>query len=135
MKPWIPFALSVTLLTACQSPSEPVDDSTWSETTPSITIPALQREGVTWSHLVDDASRQQLRKTMNRAGLSEASQQFFWDDVDRSLDYIDPSRRSVRRRTMRRRTRCLHRLQLPHYRIRSNARRVRHSDERRSALA
>ncbi|HEY4567261.1 MAG TPA: DUF4300 family protein, partial [Savagea sp.] len=91
MKPWIPFALSMTLLTACQSPSEPVDDSSWSETTPSITIPALQREGVTWSHLVDDASRQQLRETMNRAGLSEASQQFFWDDVDRSLDYIDPS--------------------------------------------
>lgn len=91
MKPWIPFALSMTLLTACQSPSEPPLDSEWSEPLPSVTIPTLQREGVTWSHLVDDASRQQLRKTMNRAGLSEASQQFFWDDVDRSLDYIDSS--------------------------------------------
>lgn len=68
MKPWIPFALSMTLLTACQSPSEPP-----LEPLPSVTIPTLQREGVTWRHLVDDASRQQLRKTMNRAGLSEAS--------------------------------------------------------------
>ena len=93
MKKMLMSLVGCALLVGCQSPEivQQKEEPSIEQST-SKALDQLQSYNIQWSHLVDEASRQYLKERFEKVGIQEVNQQFFWNDVDRSLQYFDTTR-------------------------------------------